>query len=165
MDNYIENIVNNSEEIYTSIRSYVITAQNRVYSAVNKAMVIAYWEIGEQIYKACGENDRAEYGKKLIKYLSNRLTSEFGKGYTVRNLRAMRQFYCCYPIRHTLCAELSWSHYRVLMRIADKNIRDFYTEECAKSTWSVRQLERQINTMYYQRLLASRDKSSVAAEI
>ena len=70
-----------------------------------------------------------------------------------------------FPIRDTLCHELSWSHYRVLMRISDKTARDFYTEECAKSAWSVRQLERQIHTMYYQRLLASRDKESVAAEI
>lgn len=77
----------------------------------------------------------------------------------------MRQFFCCFPNRHTLCAELSWSHYRILMKIADKTARDFYTEECTKSAWSVRQLERQINTMYYQRLLASKDKSSVAAEI
>ena len=77
----------------------------------------------------------------------------------------MRQFYLMFPIRHTLCTELSWSHYRVLMRISDKTARDFYTEECAKSAWSVRQLERQIHTMYYQRLLASFDKESVAAEI
>lgn len=70
-----------------------------------------------------------------------------------------------YPIRDTLCPELSWLHYRVLMRLSDKTTRDFYTEECAKSAWSVRQLERQINTMYYQRLLASQDKASVAAEI
>ena len=165
MANQIRKMDGNSEEIYTSIRSYVITAQNRVYSAVNSAMVQAYWEIGEQIYKACGENDRAEYGKNLLKYLSDRLTAEFGKGYTVRNLRAMRQFYCCFPKRHTLCAELSWSHYRILMKLTDKTVRDFYTDECAKSAWSVRQLERQINTMYYQRMLASRDKTSVAAEI
>ncbi|MBR6834810.1 MAG: DUF1016 domain-containing protein, partial [Oscillospiraceae bacterium] len=151
MDNEIMRTENSSEEIYTSIRSFVITAQNKVYAAVNSAMVIAYWEIGEQIYKACGENDRAEYGKNLLKYLSERLTAEFGKGYTERNLRAMRQFYSCFPNRHTLCAELSWSHYRILMKITDKIVRDFYTEECAKSAWSVRQLERQINTMYYQR--------------
>ena len=165
MDNEIIKSESNSEDIYTSIRSFVITAQNKVYAAVNTAMVIAYWEIGEQIYKACGENDRAEYGKNLLKYLSDKLTAEFGKGFTERNLRAMRQFYSCFPNRHTLCAELSWSHYRILMKIADKPARDFYTEECAKSAWSVRQLERQINTMYYQRLLASKDKSSVAAEI
>ncbi len=77
----------------------------------------------------------------------------------------MRRFYTIYPIRHTLCPELSWSHYRVLIRIEDKTVRDFYTDECVKSMWSVRQLERQINTMYYQRLLASKDKTSVAAEI
>lgn len=100
-----------------------------------------------------------------MKYLSGRLTAEFGKGFDESNLRRMRQFYMTYPIRDTLCHELSWSHYRILMKIADKSVRDFYTEECAKSAWSVRQLERRINTMYYQRLLASKDKSSVAAEI
>ena len=156
---------NNGQETYRSIRNSVIAAQGKVYAAVNSAMVNAYWEIGEQIYRACGENDRAEYGKNLLQYISDRLTVEFGKGYKVRNLRNMRQFYLMFPIRHTLCTELSWSHYRVLMRISDKTARDFYTEECAKSAWSVRQLERQIHTMYYQRLLASRDKESVAAEI
>ena len=161
----IEIFDNNGQETYRSIRNSVIAAQGKVYAAVNSAMVNAYWEIGEQIYKACGENDRAEYGKNLLQYISDRLTVEFGKGYTVRNLRNMRQFYLMFPIRHTLCTELSWSHYRVLMRISDKTARDFYTEECAKSAWSVRQLERQIHTMYYQRLLASRDKESVAAEI
>ena len=156
---------NNGQETYSSIRNSIIAAQGKVYAAVNSAMVNAYWEIGEQSYRACGENDRAEYGKNLLQYISDRLTVEFGKGYTVRNLRNMRQFYLMFPIRHTLCTELSWSHYRVLMRISDKTARDFYTEECAKSAWSVRQLERQIHTMYYQRLLASRDKESVAAEI
>lgn len=165
MDNQLTNPKMNSEDIYVSIRSSVITAQKRVYSAVNSAMVIAYWEIGEQIYKACGENDRAEYGKNLIKYLSDRLKAEFGKGFDESNLRKMRKFYTIYPIRDTLCPELSWSHYRVLIRIEDKTVRDFYTDECAKSMWSVRQLERQINTMYYQRLLASKDKTSVEAEI
>lgn len=162
-----EIIINNdnSKSTYNSIRRSIISAQQKVYTAVNSAMVFAYWEIGEQIYKACGENERAEYGKNLLNYLSDKLTAEFGKGYSVQGLRNMRQFYCTYPIRSTLCSELSWSHYRVLMRIPDKTTREFYTEECAKSMWSVRQLERQIHTMYYQRLLASRDKESVAAEI
>ena len=161
----IEIFDNNGQETYRSIRNSVIAAQGKVYAAVNSAMVNAYWEIGEQIYRACGENDRAEYGKNLLRYLSERLTAEFGKGFDESNLRRMRQFYLTFPIRDTLCHELSWSHYRVLMRISDKTARDFYTEECAKSAWSVRQLERQIHTMYYQRLLASRDKESVAAEI
>lgn len=155
----------NAEQTYYSIRHSIVSAQNKMSAAVNSAMVIAYWEIGEQIYKACGENDRAEYGKRLLEYLSAHLTSEFGQGFTVRNLRAMRQFYCCFPIRHTLCAELSWSHYRLLMRVPDEKARTFYAKECAKSAWSVRQLERQIHTMYYQRILASQDKESVSAEI
>lgn len=165
MGNELIGIQQLTEQTYTTIRASVISAQNKVYSAVNAAMVLAYHEIGEQIYRACGENDRAEYGANLLQYLSERLTAEFGQGYTVRNLRAMRQFFLCFPNRHTLCAELSWSHYRLLMRVPDEAARAFYAEECAKSAWSVRQLERQIHTMYYQRILASRDKASVASEI
>ena len=169
MSNEIDNISANSsadsEQTYTVIRNSVITAQSKIYTAVNSAMVEAYWEIGEQIYIACGENDRAEYGKGLLKYLSERLTAEFGKGFTVANLRNMRQFYLKYPKRYTLCSELSWSHYRILMRIDDEKRRNWYTEECAKSGWSVRQLERQINTLFYDRLLASKDKEPVRNEI
>lgn len=157
--------VGNPEQTYNTIRQSVVQAQHKLSAAVNTAMVSAYWEIGEQIYKACGENDRAGYGKKLLRYLAEQLTSEFGKGFDESNLRKMRQFYSVFPIRDTLCPELSWSHYRLLMRIPDEKARAFYTEECAKSAWSVRQLERQINTMYYQRIKASRDKAAVASEI
>jgi hypothetical protein len=87
-------------------------------------MVEAYWDIGRQIEEAIGE--RAEYGKGLLQYLSKSLSEEFGKGFTVRNLRAMRQFYASFPIRHTLCAELSWSHYLLLMRVEDGSRREFY---------------------------------------
>ena len=169
MNNEIDNISVNgsadSEQTYKVIRNSVISAQGKIYTAVNSAMVQAYWEIGEQIYLACGENDRAEYGKGLLKYLSEKLTAEFGKGFTVANLRNMRQFYLSYPKRYTLCSELSWSHYRILMRIDDEERRKWYTEECAKSGWSVRQLERQINTLFYDRLLASKDKEPVKNEI
>ena len=163
--NEIELFDNKQQETYRTIRNSVIAAQSKVYSAVNSVMVTAYWEIGEQIYKACGENDRAEYGKKILKYISEKLTEEFGKGYSIRNLRNMRNFYCTFPIRQTLSAELSWSHYLLLMQIRNDVERDFYTQEAIKSNWSVRQLDRQINTMYYKRILASRDKESVAAEI
>lgn len=169
MSNEIDNILMNgstdSEQTYKVIRNSVISAQGKIYTAVNSEMVQAYWEIGEQIYLACGENDRAEYGKGLLKYLSEKLTAEFGKGFTVANLRNMRQFYLTYPKRYTLCSELSWSHYRILMRIDDERRRNWYTEECAKSGWSVRQLERQINTLFYDRLLASKDKEPVKNEI
>lgn len=164
MDEQLQ-IIQNPEQTYTTIRQSIVQAQHKLTAAVNSAMVTAYWEIGEQIYKACGENDRAGYGKKLLQYLSEQLTAEFGKGFSVQGLRNMRQFYCTFPIRSTLWSELSWSHYRILMRIADETERKFYTEECAKSAWSVRQLERQIHTMYYQRLLSSQDKSAVTAEI
>ena len=160
-----EQVVHNAEKAYSAIRRCIITAQNKVAAAVNTAMVLAYHEVGELVYKACGENDRAEYGKQLLQYLSERLTAEFGKGFNIRNLQMMRKFYVLFPNANTLCSELSWSHYRLLMRISDQKERQFYAEECAKSAWSVRQLERQINTMFYQRLLASQDKSSVATEI
>lgn len=154
-----------SKETYSQIRNTVISAQSKVAAVVNSAMVQAYWEIGEQIYLACDRNDRAEYGKNLLKYLSEELTREFGKGYTIANLKNMRQFYRIFPKRYTLCSELSWSHYRLLMRIDHEERRTFYQEECVKSRWSVRQLERQINTLYYDRILASKDKEKVADEI
>ena len=102
---------------------------------------------------------------KAVNSAMERLTAEFGKGFDESNLRKMRQFYSTFSIRDTLCPELSWSHYRLLMRVQDEKARNFYTEEAVKSGWSVRQLQRQINTMYYQRMLASQDKQSVAAEI
>ncbi|MCD8099386.1 MAG: PDDEXK nuclease domain-containing protein [Oscillospiraceae bacterium] len=151
--------------MYLSIRGYVIDAQRQVYSAVNSAMVNAYWNIGKAIYEVCGENDRAAYGKQVLQFISERLTAEFGKGYSIRNLRNMRRFYLMFQIRQTVSAELSWSHYQLLMRVEDENARNFYAQEAAKSGWSVRQLQRQINTMYYNRILASKGKDSVSAEI
>lgn len=153
------------EDVYRQVRGYVVHAQQKVYKAVNSAMVEAYWQIGKAVHEACGENDRAAYGKQVLKILSERLTAEFGRGFSISALRTMRQFYYTFPIQHTLCVELNWSHYRLLMRVQDEDARAFYTEEAAKSGWSVRQLQRQINTMYYQRMLASQDKQSVAAEI
>lgn len=162
-----DNLMNNvqSENAYPSIRSYVIDAQKHVYSAVNAAMVTAYWNIGKAVYEVCGENDRAAYGKQVLKYISERLTAEFGKGFSVQGLRNMRQFYLAFPDRSKVREELSWSHYRLLMRVGDEDARMFYAEESVKAGWSVRQLQRQINTMFYHRILSSKDKESVAAEI
>ena len=164
MDDQLQ-IIQNPEQTYNTIRQSIVQAQRTMAAAVNSAMVTAYWEIGEQIFQACGENDRAGYGKGLLRFLSDKLTAEFGKGFDESNLRKMRQFYCVFPIRDALRPELSWTHYRKLMRIADEKERAFYTEESVKSAWSSRQLERQIHTMYYQRLLSSQDKAPVAAEI
>ena len=153
------------ESTYAAARKSVINAQRKIYTSVNNSMVLAYWEIGEQIYKACGDNDRAEYGKNILQYLSSRLSEEFGKGFSVQNLRRMRQFYLAFPIRSTLSSELGWSHYLHLMKIDDEIKRNFYAEECVKSGWSVRQLERQINSFFYERLLSSRDKKAVSEEV
>ena len=164
MDDQLQ-VIQNPEQTYTTIRHSIVQAQHKMSAVVNSAMVTAYWEIGEQIYKACGENDRAGYGKGLLRFLADNLTAEFGKGFDESNLRKMRQFYGVFPNRDALRPELSWTHYRMLMRIADEKERAFYTEECVKSAWSSRQLERQIHTMYYHRLLSSQDKAPVSAEI
>lgn len=100
-----------------------------------------------------------------MEYLSEHLTKEFGKGFTVANLKNMRQFYRTFPIHQTLSSELSWSHYNLLMRIEDNKAREFYANESVKGNWSVRQLNRQIGAFYYERLLASQDKDSVTNEM
>ena len=151
--------------IYENIRNEVEKARQKVYAAVNFAMVETYWNIGKQIYEAQGENERAEYGKGLLKFLSEKLTEEFGKGFTVTNLKYMRQFYIAFTNRHALSDQLSWTHYRMLLKVEDDKARTFYLNECLKSNWSTRQLERQINSFYYQRLLSSQNKDSVRNEI
>jgi len=151
--------------IYENIRTTVTEAQKKVYATVNFVMVETYWNIGKQICEAQGKNDRAEYGTGLLKYLSQKLTAEFGKGFTVTNLSYMRQFYITFPNYHALRDNLSWTHYRMLIKVEDKKAQQFYLDECAKSNWSTRQLERQINSFYYQRLLSSQDQESVRTEI
>lgn len=128
-------------------------------------MVESYWQIGQQIV----ENElqgasRAEYGKGVLKELAERLTTEFGKGFDESNLRYMRLFYRSFPIRDTLRHELTWSHYRRLLSIENEPARLWYMNEAADSVWSTRQLDRQISTLYYERLLASKEKVPVVAE-
>ena len=100
-----------------------------------------------------------------MKELSEQMTRDFGKGFTVANLKNMRQFYLTFPNGYALRSELSWTHYRLLMRVENKNAREFYMQEAVKSQWSTRQLERQINSFFYERLLSSKDKERVAAEV
>ena len=106
-------------DVYENIRLTVTEAQKKVYSTVNFVMVETYWNIGKQIYEAQGENGRAEYGKGLLKFLAEKLTAEFGKGYTLANLKNMRQFYLTFPNSYALRSQLSWTHYRFLMRIEE----------------------------------------------
>lgn len=109
-------------------------------------------------------NFRAEYGKEILQRLSAQLTEEFGKGFDERNLRNMRTFYIKYPIWNAVRSELTWTHYRALLRVENDDARNWYMEEAIRTGWSSRQLERQISTLYYERLLASRDKEPVIAE-
>jgi predicted nuclease of restriction endonuclease-like (RecB) superfamily len=159
------NVTELDADIYHGIRDTLAEARKKAFNAVNFAMVEAYWDIGRQIDEAVG--NRSEYGKGLLQYLAKQLTAEFGRGVDERNLRYMRQFYNAFPNRHALRTELSWTHYRLLMRIDDTSRREFYTRECVESAWSVRQLERQINSFFYERLLATQKsgRESVRNEI
>jgi len=151
--------------VYKSICLHLSDARTKSFNAINTAMVQAYWEIGREIAEAVG--DRAEYGKQLLQFLSKRLTTDFGKGFTIANLRNMRQFYHAFPIRYALRSELTWTHYRMLMRMDDPTRREFYLTESADSGWTSRQLERQINSFYYERLLATQKehRAEIAGEI
>ena len=155
----------NNTNLYAEIKHLIEEARKQVVRSVNSAMVFSYWEIGKRIVEEeqKGE-DRAEYGTYLLKNLSEELTHEFGKGYNERCLRRMRQFYLLFPIRSTLRTELSWSHYRLLFNIEKEEVRNYYLTESIESGWSVRQLERQIHTFYYERILASQNKEVVKQE-
>lgn len=150
---------------YEQIRSILETARNQAYSAANSAMVQAYWSIGKSIVEQQGKSERAEYGRQLLQELSKQLTHDFGKGFTASNLRNMRQFYLTFSNCYALRSNLSWTHYRMLMRVENEKARNFYLEECEKANWSTRQLEWQINSFFYERLLSSRDKEAVGKEI
>lgn len=152
-------------KVYEAIRTALEDARTKAAAAVNSAMVGVYWEIGRHINEAVGE--RAEYGRSLLDFLSKRLTAEFGKGFTVANLRNMRQFYQTFQNRYALRSELTWTHYRMLMRVEEPKRREFYLTESAREGWTSRQLDRQINSFYYERLLATQkeNRTEIAGEV
>jgi predicted nuclease of restriction endonuclease-like (RecB) superfamily len=139
------------------IKSIWLAARHRAYTQVNRALIDAYWQIGQRIVleEQQGE-DRARYGAFLLRELAHRLTQELGKGLDERDLRQMRQFYLCFTNRETLRPELSWTHYRLLLRVEDPTARAYYAKEAAEQGWGTRQLERNIQTAYFSRLLSSR---------
>lgn len=139
--------------------------RGRLRQSINCAMVASYWEIGRLIVEHEQQGQaRAAYGKRQLAELSSRLTALFGKGFTANNLRYMRQFFQSFPIRHAVRGELSWTHYRALLRVANPSARDWYMQEAIRQNWSSRALERQISVFYYERLLSSRDRAAVEAE-
>ena len=151
--------------VFEEIKKILQEARNKIYKTTNNAMVEAYWNIGKIIVEKQSGNEKAEYGAELLKNLSKEMTKEFGKGFTIANLKNMRQFYLTFPKSYALRSELSWTHYRLLMRVENENARNFYIEETIKSNWSTRQLERQITTLFYERILSSKNKEKVSQEI
>ncbi len=155
-----------SENIYSQIKQVLIQARATVLTTVNTAMVQAYWHVGKLIVEAQGGEERAASGDELLKSISVRLTKEFGKGFDASNLRNMRMFYLSFPKCDALRHELSWTHYRALIRVSNPKAREYYAKEAAAGKWSTRQLERQIATQYYERLLSThRDETAVESLI
>ena len=153
------------EDIYSEIKETLLLSRNQAYSAVNFAMVQAYWQIGRIIVEhEQNGNARAGYGKSVLQELSSHLTKDFGKGFSVRTLQQMKKFYVMFPNTNALRSQLTWTHYRLLMSVENEQARLWYMNEAIASAWSSRQLERQISTLYYDRLLASRDQTPVRDE-
>ncbi len=157
---------NEVEILYEKVCSILHEARSNVVRHVNFEMVKAYWLIGQAIieHEQKGQ-ERAEYGEQIIKLLSERLTAQFKKGFSKNNLWYMRQFYLVYAEKlHALRGELSWTHYRLLLKVDKIEARNFYEQESIEQNWSTRELERQISTLFYERLILSKEKRKMIAQ-
>lgn len=153
-----------SQNLIHEIKSLIAKAKEGAIRSVDHHRTVMYWHIGERIFNEEQQGkDRADYGNYLIKYLSEQLQPEYGSGFSYRNLHWYRQFYRTFPIVNSLRSQLSWTHYRLLLRIDNEDKREYYIAESAKNNWSVRQMERQINSQLFERLLLSNDKENVLA--
>jgi len=156
----------NSEDLFQKIAGLLKEARLSVVRSINQTMVYTYFQVGKMIVEQEQQGEkRAEYGKKLIKELSDKLANEFGKGFSITNLQQMKNFFLFYQKQQTASAKsdfrLSWSHYLKLMRIKDADERNFYEIEAINSNWSLRELQRQFDSALYQRLVLSRDKKGI----
>lgn len=153
----------------SEIKQILAQARQKAYNAINSAMVDAYWQVGKRIVEQEQKGaHHAEYGEYVMRQLSLSLTAELGKGFSERSLREYRQFYLAFSsdeIWRTLSATLTWSHIRLIMRIQSVEARNYYLKEAAENMWSVRTLDRNIATLYYERLLLSQVKTPVEAEM
>lgn len=146
------------------IKALLHSARNKVYQTINQTMTQTYWDIGRRIVEQEQQGEaRAQYGAMLIKNLSEELTNEFGKGFSVDNLKNMRRFYQCYPKSETASHQftLSWSHYIFLTRISNPSERSFYEIEATNNHWSLKELKRQFDTGLYERLQLSTEKNKL----
>ena len=158
-----------SNNYINEVKEILKSARQKAYTAVNSAMVEAYWKIGRRIVEEeQSGRERAEYGKEIIKNLSKELTEEFGKGFGERNIRNIRQFYVIfsdYEKWKSLISKLTWTHIQKVLKVSDEKARIFYLTEAAENMWSVRTLDRNISTLYYNRIIASIDKKIVENEM
>lgn len=161
MDNKLINNENEINDIFDNIKELVISSRNRVYTTVNTEMLKLYWNIGKAIMEIQQGDERASYGDAVLEKLSQKLTNEFGKGFSKRNLERMRKFYIYFPIATTVSSQLSWSHYLEILKIDEESKRNFYIKETINSKWSVRELQRQRDSLLYERLTLSADKSKI----
>ena len=153
-----------SKNLLLDLKFLIADASQNAIRSVDFHRTVMYWKIGERIFNEEQHGkERADYGNYLIKYLSEQLQPEFGSGFSVRQLERYRQFYRMFPIASTLRTQLSWSHYKLLLSVDNEGKREYYIAETTKNNWSVRQMERQINSSLYERLLLSNDKESVLA--
>lgn len=156
--------MNLSQNLIHEIKSLIAKAKEGAIRSVDHHRTVMYWHIGERIFNEEQQGkDRADYGNYLIKYLSEQLQPEYGSGFSYRQLHRYRQFYRMFPIVSTLRTQLSWSHYKLLLSIDNEDKREYYIAETVKNNWSVRQMERQINSQLFERLLLSNDKESILA--
>jgi predicted nuclease of restriction endonuclease-like (RecB) superfamily len=153
-----------NQSILSDIRSIISASREKAVRAVDNERVMMYWLIGKRIFEEEQQGkDRADYGKYLIKNIAEQLQPEFGSGFSYRQVNLYRQFYRTFPIVHALRAQLSWTHYKALLSLDKNDKREFYIAETEKNNWTARQLERQIDTNLFERLLLSNDKASVLA--
>ena len=150
--------------LISQIKALIVASQERAIRAVDHERTIMYWHIGKYIFEEEQQGkDRAEYGKYLIKYVSKQIEPEFGSGFGVRQLERCRRFYRFFPIASAVRTQLNWTQYKLLISVEDTDKREFYIAESIKNHWTSRQMERQVNSLLYERLLLSNDKESVLA--
>lgn len=153
-----------SKSLIQEIKLLIVQSRESAIRAVDHARVLMYWHVGKRIFEEEQQGrNRAEYGTYLVKSLASALQPEFGSGFSIRQLERYRQFYRLFPIASALRTQFSWTHYKLLLPIENEDRREYYILESAKNTWTSRQLERQINSQLYERLLLSNDKESVLA--
>ena len=164
MKNEDSMIMSSNDAFVSEIRSIIDNARSTAVRSVDFCRVQMYWNIGKRIFEEEQHGkERADYGAYLIKNLAKELEPEFGSGFSVRQLEQSRQFYRTYPIANTVRSQLNWSQYRRLIQIEDPDKREYYELESVNNAWTAREMERQINSMLYERLLLSNDKESVLA--